>query len=187
MFNAVMTSGIPRDVLDVYDFSSFGKVVDVGGGQGAFLQAILEQCPRTTGVLYDLPSVVAQANVSANPDVVARFESVSGDMFQSVPAGGDAYLLKRIIHDWSDEEALRILRNCRQAMSEGGKILLIEQILHPARASEYALVIDLMMFVLVSGRERTEVEYRNLLASADLRLTHIVSAGPRAIIEAVPM
>jgi hypothetical protein len=184
VFNAVMSSGLPLELLDVYDFSSFHTIVDVGGGQGAFLQAILERSPQTHGVLYDLPAVVTQASVSANADVMARFATVAGDIFASVPTGGDAYLLKRIVHDWSDDEAIRILRNCRQAMNEGGKVLLIEQVLHPGHSSNFATVIDLQMMVLVSGRERTEEEYRVLFAAADLQLTRVVSAGPRSILEA---
>lgn len=184
VFNAVMSAGLPLELLDVYDFSAFHTIVDVGGGQGAFLQAILERCPATHGMLYDLPAVVAQGSVSANADVMARFETVAGDMFTAVPTGGDAYLLKRIVHDWSDEEAIQILRNCRQAMNQGGKVLLIEQVLHPGHFSEFATAIDLQMMVLVSGRERTEAEYRALFAAADLQLTQEVSAGPRSILEA---
>jgi hypothetical protein len=182
-----MSAGLALDILDVYDFSSIHIIVDVGGGQGAFLQAILERRPQTQGVLYDLPSVVAQASVSANADVMARFEAVAGDMFASVPRGGDAYLLKRIIHDWSDEEAIQILRNCRQAMNEGGKILLIEQVLHPGHFSAFATALDLQMMILVSGRERTEEEYRALLAAADLQLTRVVSGEWRWILEATSM
>jgi hypothetical protein len=184
VFNAVMSAGLPVEVLDAYDFSSFHTIVDVGGGQGAFLQAILERFPQAHGMLYDLPAVVAQASVSASADVMARFETVAGDMFTSVPAGGDAYLMKRIVHDWSDEEATCILRNCRQAMNEGGKVLLIEQVLHPGHFSEFATAIDLQMMVLVSGRERTEEEYRALFAAADLQLTRAIPAGPRSILEA---
>jgi hypothetical protein len=184
VFNAVMSAGLPLEVLDAYDFSSFHTIVDVGGGQGAFLQAILERSPQTHGVLYDLPAVVEQASVSDSTDIMARFAAVAGNMFDSVPTGGDAYLLKRIVHDWSDEEATRILRNCRQAMNNGGKVLLIEQILRPGHSSNPATVIDLQMMVLVSGRERTEAEYRTLFAAADLQLTRVVSAGPRSILEA---
>jgi hypothetical protein len=115
---------------------------------------------------------------------MARFAAVGGDMFASVPTGGDAYLLKRIIHDWSDEEAIQILRNCRQAMNEGGKVLLIEQVLHPGHFSDFATAEDLQMMILVSGCERTEEEYRELLAQAGLRLTRVVSVGPRSILEA---
>jgi hypothetical protein len=184
VFNAVMSAGLPLELLDAYDFSSFHTIVDVGGGQGAFLQAILERVPQSHGVVYDLPSVVELASVNANADVMARFAMVAGDMFASVPTGGDAYLLKRIVHDWSDAEAIQILRNCQQAMNDGGKVLLIEQVLHPGQYSAFATVIDLQMMVLVSGRERTEAEYRTLLEAADLHLTRVVSVGPRSILEA---
>jgi len=187
VFNAAMTSGgSPSAILDAYDFSSFAKIVDVGGGQGALLQAILEQYPHATGVLYDLPSVIAQASAITDVTVAARRQVVAGDMFQSIPTGCDAYLLKRIIHDWSDAEAIQILRNCRQAMSDQGRILLIEQIIQPSHQSSATTSADLNMLVLVSGRERTEKEFRDLLASAGLELTRVIPAGGRSVIEAVP-
>lgn len=187
IFNADMSAAIPLDLLDAYDFSTFRTIVDVAGGQGMLLQAILERCPQASGVLFDQPSVIAQAPRPSSADVAARFQAVAGDMFASVPAGGDAYVLRRIIHDWGDDEAIRILRNCRQAMHQGGKVLLIEQILHPGDSAGGATGGDLIMLVFLSGRERTQEEYAGLLAAADLRLVRVIPAGPRSVIEATPM
>jgi hypothetical protein len=155
VFNQVMTSGIPVDLLDACDVCPFSTLVDVGGGQGAFLSAILERYPRARDLLYDLPAVVAQANVVENADRMTRLDTVAGDMLQSVPPGGDAYVLRRIVHDWSDDEAMRILRNCRQAMNGNGRVLLTEPVLAPAGLSASATTIDIMLLALVSGRERT--------------------------------
>jgi hypothetical protein len=128
--------------------------------------------------LYDLPSVVAGAHELRGSAVAPRCELVGGDMFASVPAGGDVYVLKRIVHDWSDGEAVQILKNCRAAMADGGGVVLVEQIVRPAEVSP-----DLMMLVLVTGRERTEEDFRALFAGAGLNLTHVLAAGRYSVIE----
>lgn len=182
VFNATMTrdNSIPA-ILDAYDFSGFAKIVDVGGGQGALLRGILERSPRSTGVLCDLPSVVADAHELRDSSVAARCEIFGGDMFESLPNGGDAYVMKRIIHDWSDAEATRILRNCRQAMSEQGTLLTIERIIQPSEMSP-----DLMMLILVTGRERTEEEFRELYAKAGFKVVRVIPAGEFSLIEGTP-
>lgn len=186
VFNAAMSSDIGRNsvILDAYDFSDVANIIDVGGCQGGLLQSILERYPRARGVLFDLPFVVADAREFKDSEVANRCELVGGDMFHSVPAGGDAYLLKRIIHDWSDGEAIQILRNCRAAMGNQGKVLLVEQIVQP---SEMSPVSDLMMLVLVTGRERTEDEFRALYAAAGFKLTEVTPAGGYSVIEGVPL
>jgi hypothetical protein len=188
LFNAAMTSDsstIP-EILEVYDFSHLDRIVDVGGGQGSLLVGLLAQYPQATGVVYDLPSVIADAPKIEDPDVARRCEFVGGDMFASVPTGGDAYILKRIVHDWSDEEAITILRNCRQAMSDNGRVLLIETIRQPSSQHDPATAVDLMMLVLVTGRERTEEEFRTIYKQAGFRLSKVQRAGRRSIIEGVP-
>jgi len=189
LFNAAMTSdgsAVP-EILDAYDFSGLKRIVDVGGGQGSLVVGILAQYPEARGVVYDLPSAIADApHTLKTPEVARRCEFVGGDMFESVPAGGDAYILKRIVHNWSDEEAIRVLRNCRRAMSGNGRVLLIETIRQPGREYDPAGGGDLMMLVLVTGRERTEEEYRSLYEEAGFRLSKVWPAGWRSIIEGVP-
>ena len=182
VFNELMTSStsVPA-ILGAFDFSGFMKIVDVGGGKGILLRGILERYPHATGVLCDLPSVVADAHELNASAVSARCEIVGGDMFNALPTGGDIYVLKRIVHDWSDAEAIQILRNCRQVISEHGRILLIERIIDLNDASP-----DLMMLILVTGRERTEKEFRTLLAAASFDVGRIIPAGEHSIIEGVP-
>jgi len=118
VFNDAMTSGSVRRlpaVLAAYDFSCFERIVDVGGGHGALLAGILSAIPKVRGVLYDLPNVVAGAEVLRAPEIAPRCEIVGGDFFKSVPADGDGYILSRVIHDWDDDAALKILHNCREA------------------------------------------------------------------------
>jgi hypothetical protein len=190
IFNAAMTNGSRLDVpamLNAYDFSGFAKIVDVGGGHGALLRAILERYPTVKGVLCDLPSVVAEANEIKRSGAAARCELVDADMFESVPAGGDAYILKRIIHDWGDTEATRILQNCRRAMTTTGKLLVADNVLKPPNQPDPAKLMDLNMLVLLTGRERTEEEFRELYDSAGFRLTRIVPAIRLSIVEGIPV
>jgi hypothetical protein len=160
-------------VLASYDFSAHRKIVDVGGGQGATLAAILQAHPHLMGVLFDLPQVVSQVTL---PEAVApRTEIVAGDMLQSVAEGGDVYVLKRVLMDWSDEDAARALRNCREAMVERGKLLVIEPILPDGNEPGIGKVLDLTMLVLQGGgRVRTPGEHRALFEAAGLELTGIL-------------
>ena len=189
LFNAGMTSSSTLDlpsILDAYDFSVFERIVDVGGGHGYLLRGILEQCPNTTGVLCDLPSVVEGASQLRQSSVANRCELVGTDMFQSVAGGGDAYLLKRILHDWNDTDSTRILRSIRSAIAANGKLLVMEMVVKPSNQPDAAKLMDLNMLVLLRGLERTEDEFRKLYASADFRLTRVVPAGRLAIVEGVP-
>ena len=182
LFNAAMSDDPSLPILEAYDFSEFRQIVDVAGGQGVLLQAILDRHPQAQGVLYDLPFVVDASHELKDSAVANRCAFVGGDMFESIPAGADAYILKRIIHDWSDAEAITILRNCRQAMGNHGKILLVEQIVQDGETSAAS---DLMMLVLVTGRERTEREFHALFAAAGLTLSRAISAGGYSVIEGV--
>jgi len=188
IFNAGMTSSTGVDVraiLAAYDFSGFAKVVDVAGGHGGLLRAILESHPACSGVLADLPSVVAGATELRDSAIAARCELVGGDFFKSVPAGGAAYILKRILHDWNDDEAVSILQNCRCAMAEGGRVLVIELVVKPSNQHDPAKWMDLNMLVMLTGRERTEAEFRELYANAGLQLTRVIPAGRLSIVEGV--
>lgn len=180
-------------VLAAYTFSSFRRVVDLGGGVGAFLTALLSAHPGMQGVLFDLPHVAEAAREHiANAGLAQRCEVQSGDLFAGVPPGAHAYVLSRVIHDWDDAPAGVILGNCRRAMPQGGKVLLLERVLPgaPARseAARSLLISDLTMMVMNGGRERTEDQYRALLAASGLRLVRIVrTATEISVLEAQPL
>lgn len=179
-------------ILRSYDFSRFQSIVDVGGGSGQLLCAILQAHPALHGALFDLPHVVAGAQPLFEAARVAdRCRIVGGDFFDAALPNGDAYLLKQIVHDWDDESATRILAACRKAMGPDGTLLLIERVL-PERAergqASDAFLIDLEMLTMTSGgRERTEHEFRELLAGAGFALESLITtASPLCIIEARP-
>jgi alkyl hydroperoxide reductase subunit AhpC/ubiquinone/menaquinone biosynthesis C-methylase UbiE len=175
-------------VAAAYDFSKIKTVVDVGGATGNLLTGVLGRAPGARGILYDLPHVVrdAPALISSH-GLTDRVTIESGSFFERVPAGGDAYLLSHIIHDWSEAQCLTILRNCRRAMSPSSRLLLIEMVLPPGNTPHPGKVLDMMMLVGPGGRERTGQEYAQLLEQAGFRLTRIVpTESAVSVIEAVP-
>ncbi|WP_328875790.1 acetylserotonin O-methyltransferase [Streptomyces sp. NBC_00287] len=196
LFNAAMAEtaqGAADVVAAGYDFSGFPTVVDVGGGNGTLLAALLSAHPDSRGVLFDTQTGVREAaKVLAEAGVADRCEITTGDFFTAVPAGGDAYVLKSVIHDWDDELARTVLRRCREAMPEQAKLLLVEPVLPDENgpAAELSVVLsDLNMLVMAGGRERTAAEYAALLDSAGLELTGV--GDPLApthfqVLEAVP-
>jgi len=189
-FNRAMTavSNIASDAfVAAYDLSDAVRVIDIGGGHGRLLAAILAQATKAHGVLFDLPSVVARApDYLDSMGIRSRVETVGGDFFQSVPSGGDCYVSKSVIHNWSDADARRILASIRQAMAPGARVLLYETIVGPPNKASFGKLLDLEMIVNApGGRERTVEEFRALLASAGLRLKRVVpAAGPMSIIDA---
>ena len=171
-------------VVAAYDFGAFGSLVDVGGGRGVLLAAILEAADLRA-VLVDRPDAVAAARAHLGE----RAECVVGDFFESVPAGADAYLLSRVLHDWDDEDALRILAVCRAAMGADARLLIVDAIL-PERAVDqpFAIRMDVHMLLLLGARERTEAEFRELLGRAGFSLARVIPTGSPAglgVIEAV--
>jgi hypothetical protein len=165
---AVRSQQEAQAVMAAYDFSGYERVVDVGGGRGVLLAAILEAAPGLRGLLFDLPGVIGQAEEHlATSSVRERCELVTGSFFDAVPAGGDLYVLSRVIHDWDDAEAARILERCREVMTEEATLLLVEAPL-PERVLDQpgAVRMDLHMFTLLHGRERTVPEYEAVLAEA---------------------
>jgi hypothetical protein len=189
LFEAGMTSvsklRLPA-ILGAYDFSGFTQIVDVGGGRGALLRALLEHYPRLSGILYDQPAVIANAAELQSASAAGRCQLVGGNFFQSVPAGGDGYILKQVLHDWNDAEVVQILRHCRQAMAASGKLLVIETVLKPSNEPDYGKWADLNMLVMLSGRERTAEEFRALYAAAGFELTAVITAGGLAVVEGIP-
>jgi hypothetical protein len=191
LFDDAMTSRSAQEntaIIAAYDFTAAHTVVDVGGGQGSLLAAILDGHPHACGVLFDLPHVLAPARTRLeSAGQAARWAFVAGDFFAAVPAGGDLYLLKKVIHDWDDERAQQILMNCRTAMAGTGRLLLIEPVIPPGNAPSFNKLLDLLMLVWnAGGRERTEREHQGLLASAGFRLSRVIpTRAGVSIIEAV--
>jgi hypothetical protein len=188
IFDAGMTAYSNIDVpaiLDAYDFSGLHRIVDVAGGHGALLRGILERYPDSRGVLCDLPSVIVRATEIKRSDVASRCELVATDFFKSVPSDGDAYILKRVLHDWNDEEAIQILKNCRPAVAAGGKVLVIEQVVKPSNQPDPAKWMDLNMLALLTGHERTEAEFGELFARAGFKLTRVVPAARLSVVEGI--
>jgi hypothetical protein len=173
-------------MLDAYDFAGVGTLMDVGGGNGSLLRATLGRHATLQGILYDLPHVVERARPGL-ADLGGRLQTIGGDFFQSVPTGADAILMRHIIHDWSDDESLAILRNCRAALPPSGKLLLVECVIPPGNVHSWGKQLDVNMLVMTTGKERTEEEYRRLYTAAGFRLNRIVpTATEMSVIEGVP-
>jgi hypothetical protein len=187
VFNATMTQGSAwsaSELLASYDFSRFERLVDIGGGEGALLRAVLDATPRLHGILFDLPQVVAGASEILTGEIAARCQVVGGNFFDSVPQGADAYLMKGVIHDWPDIDAARILRNTRSVMRSDGTLLLMERIADSA--AHPSGLMELLMLV-IGGCERTEAHFRSLLADTGFSLTRIVSTKASTLIECHPV
>jgi hypothetical protein len=192
LFNAAMSSVAPiktKATVEAYDFSAFRVVVDVGGGQGTLLAAILASHPKVRGILFDLPHVVEGAGVGFRAAGVAdRCEIVGGSFLEAVPAGGDAYILQSVIHDWDDESSARILRSCRRSMGGDAKLLLVELVVRTGNEDHPSKLSDLNMLVCYGGaRERMAEEFRRLLTTAGYALSRILpTSSPWSVVEAVP-
>jgi SAM-dependent methyltransferase len=190
IFNEAMTSISAKDVsaiLAAYDFSGFERIVDVGGGHGGLLHAILSANPRLHGVLADRAPVVANAAAVRGEPIARRCSIVETDFFESVPADADVYVMKHIVHDWNDEDAQRILRNCRRAIQPDGRLLLVELVLKGSNEPDPGKGLDLNMLVLLKGRERTEAELEALLRGAGFSLMRVIpTSGSISILESRP-
>jgi hypothetical protein len=182
------TSNIAPAVVEAYNFGVFGTVIDIGGGHGVLLNTILRAYPGVNGIVFDAPHVVVGAEDAIRESGLSgRCRAVGGDFFRGVPAGGDAYLMKHVIHDWPDDRATTILSHCREGVNPGGKLLLVEMVVAPGNAADIAKVVDLEMLAIAGGRERTEAEYRQLLAGSGWRLTRVLpTESPTRILEAEP-
>jgi len=165
----------PPEVAAAYDFSPFKTIVDVGGATGNLLSAILTRHTGPRGVLFDMAHVVSDAPaLLKSKNVADRVRIESGDFFKTVPTGGDAYVLSHIIHDWSEDQCLTILRHIRKAMKPGGRLLIVEMVLPDGDEPHPGKVLDIVMLVMPGGQERTKAEYATLLAKAGFRLTRVV-------------
>ena len=178
----------PPAVARAYDFSRFKNVVDVGGATGNLLAAIMSSHAGPRGVLFDRPHVVLDAPALLKArGVEDRVTIEAGDFFETVPTGGDAYLLSHVIHDWNEDRCLTILGHCRKAVKPDGRLLIVEMVLPAGDTPHPGKVLDMVMLVFPGGQERTEAEYESLLGKAGFRLSRVVpTASAVSVVEAVP-
>lgn len=185
---ANVSSLLAYAVLMAYDFVGISSIVDIGGGQGRLLEKILQFNPNVRGTVFEMPSTIERARQQLGNNAWGRRCSyVAGDFFTSVPQGADLYLLCGVIHDWDDDHATTILRNCRSAMTKKSRLLLVDMIVPDTASVSFSKLLDLNMLVMNGGRERTRAEFCDLLDVADFKLTKIVpTMAPQSVIEAVP-
>ena len=189
VFNRAMAAGTRARVeaLIAFDWSSHMRVVDIGGGSGTAIASVLAANPHLHGVLFDLPNVVEEAHdVLGQAGVGDRCEIVGGSFFTDPLPPADAYVLAQILHDWDDERAGAILRNCRRSIADEGRLLIVDGVVPPGSEPGFLKHMDLHMLVLVGGKERTEDEWRDLLAAEAFEITSITPAGPTNLIEVRP-
>jgi hypothetical protein len=189
-FNDAMTALSMIDgpaVAAAYSFDGIHSIVDVAGGHGLLLATILRRNPHMKGILYDVPNVVEGAKDGPLKPLMDRCTLASGDMFSSVPAGADAYIMKHIIHDWPDDLCVKILKACRKGVNAGGKLLVVDHVIQTGNDFAPGKFLDLQMLIFPGGCERTEKQFRELFAAAGWRLTRIVpTADAKSIVEGVP-
>lgn len=189
IFNQAMTEYTAQEstsVINAYDFSNLEQIVDVGGGQGSFISAVLKANDKARGVLFDLPQGLGGAREHLETaGLLDRCQIVEGDFFESIPGGGDAYVFKNIFVNWDDRRCMDILKNCRQAMAEHGRLLIIEiSVLSPRNAPSFSKLFDLHMLVMTGGRGRTEAEFQALFAATGFQLSNIIPTdSPVSIVE----
>ena len=192
IFDAAMTGfhgPETQAMIDAYDYTGVNTLVDIGGGNGTVLTAVLKKYPAIKGVLYDLPGVIERAKKNiADAGLSARCQTIAGSFFESAPPGGDAYQMRHIIHDWTDEQCLTILGHIRKVIPKTGRLLVIEMVIKPGNTPQPAKWLDLNMLVLPGGRERTEQEYRELYAKAGFKLERVVPTPTEvSVIEGRPV
>jgi hypothetical protein len=190
VFDRAMTElsrGGAEAVIGAYDFSTFHHVVDVGGGRGLLLAAVLNAHSGMQGTLFDQAGVVAGARpVLEALGVADRCQIQGGSFFEKVPEGGDVYMMRMVIHDWDDDQAIIILKTCRRAMRETARLVLIERIIAPPNETPATKFSDLNMLALPGGRERTREEFSDLFARSGFELTRVAPAGRLNVIDARP-
>ena len=180
-------AGEKEAVAQTYDFSTVDRVVDVAGGPGLLLAEVLRRHRHVSGVLFDLPAVIADSTGELD-DVRDRCDTVAGDFFESLPAGADCYMLSHVIHDWDDDRCRSILRNCRQAMDPDGRLLLVEMVIPPGDDPHPGKMLDMVMLSIPGGMERSEGSTASCSSAAGFRLTHVIPTHtPASVIEAVPI
>jgi hypothetical protein len=175
-------------IASAYPFPTGAVVVDVGGGQGGFLAEVLKTDPSLTGMLFDTPAVITQPRLLAHAGVLDRCELIGGDFFASIPAGGDLYVFKRILHDWDDNTCVSLLKRCRDVIPANGRLLVIDAIIPPGTDPHPAKIVDLVMMSVLPGRERTEDETAALFTAAGFQLNRVIPTHSMlAIAEGLPV
>lgn len=175
-------------VAAAYDFSKFALVADIGGGLGQMLAAVLASAPALRGLLFEIPATIFKARQQLGPlGLLDRCELVEGDFFASIPSGADAYLLSHVIHDWEEDLCLTILKNCRQAMTENARLLIVEMVIPAGSDFHPGKMLDLQMLAFTGGRERSAQEYAQMLVRAGFRMARVIpTATAVSIVEAIP-
>jgi hypothetical protein len=183
-----MTAVVNEQITSLYDFSRFNKIVDIGGGHGGLITSILRANPKAFGVLFDAEQVISGARHKIEVAGLAdRCAAISGDFFKSVPAGGDLYIMKWIIHDWDDERAIRILRNIRSQIPQDGRVIIVDSVVPEGDEPDFSKFFDLNMLVMTGGKERTAREFDQLLAAAGFRFLRVIpTETPTSMVEAEP-
>ena len=173
--NSIKAANSHRAIIDVYDFQKVATLIDVGGGLGVLSAEILNSYPSMNGIVADKPAVVAEASkLIKTRGIEGRCKAVECDFFESVPSGGDAYILSNVLHDWTDEQCEIILKNCHRSMKSKSKLLAVEMVINPGNEPSVAKLLDLEMFVITGGRERTESEFKDLFFSSGFELSRII-------------
>ena len=191
VFDDAMTAFNDRKttaMLEAYDFSGVGVLADIGGGNGSTLVSVLRKYPEMRGIIFDLPGVIRRAETEVQTAGLSeRCRVVGGSFLESVPPGAGAYLLRHILHNWDDEQAVAILRNVRRAMGEAARLLVVERVIPPGNEPMFGKLMDLTMLVVHGGRERTEVEFRSVFQTAGFTLTRVVlTSSDVSVIEGEP-
>ncbi|MEC3975009.1 methyltransferase [Amycolatopsis sp. H20-H5] len=172
-------------IAAAYEFPEGARVVDVGGGPGGLLNTVLRRNPTLRGVLFEQESVLAKHIL--DDSLSDRWSTAAGDFFTAVPEGEDFYVLKRVLHDWNDEDSLKILRSCRAALPEHGRVLVVDAVIPPGNEPHASKLYDVAMMTIFDGKERTEEEFTRLLSAADLKVARIIpTPGTLSVVEAVP-
>jgi hypothetical protein len=190
IFNDAMTSLSMMDspaVAAAYSFDGIKSIVDVAGGHGLLLATILSRNPHLKGTLFEAPQVIEGAKSGALKSLLDRCTFASGDMFVSVPAGADAYIMKHIIHDWSDYLCLKLLKSCRAGINPGGKLLVVDAVIQPGNDFNPGKFLDLQMLIFPGGHERTEKQFSDLFAASGWKLSRVIpTAAVDSILEGIP-
>ena len=192
IFDAAMTGfhgPETQAMIDAYDYTGVNTLVDIGGGNGTVISAVLKRYPAMKGILYDLPGVIERAKKDlADAGLATRCQTIPGSFFEAAPPGGDAYQMRHIIHDWTDEQCHTILGHIRKVIPKTGRLLVIEMVIKPRNEPQPAKWLDLNMLVLPGGRERTEAEYKEMYAKAGFRLERVVPTPTEvSVIEGSPV